>query len=195
MVASERQTRMRLRQNLPLASISILQKIRKLYPSPSASYGEFAHQFDRVNAMISGSPNTQLRLTKEWIFSCNTRYIANAYGNETYNYRYSIHPSIHAADLFLTFMDLKFNWKGQRYLMRFPYAQAWRSYLISFIKHGDPNVERRQETIPWETTGDRLEMVDLRWDGFIWGEDDQVDEERCGFWQRAKYAPPWNSST
>ena len=56
-------------------------------------------------------------------------------------------------------------------------------------------MERRQETIPWETTGDRLKMVDLRWDGFEWGEDDQVDEERCGFWQRASYAPPWNSST
>ena len=56
MMASEQQTRMKLRENLPLASISTLQKIRELYPSPSDSSGEFTHQFDRVNTMISGSP-------------------------------------------------------------------------------------------------------------------------------------------
>jgi hypothetical protein len=133
-------------------------------------------------------------LTVEWIFNCNTRFIANAYGNKTYNYRYSIRPSIHAADLFLTFLDLKFDWKGERQLMRLPYAQAWQSYLISFIKYGDPNVHRRQDTIPWGYTGENMNIVDLRREEFKWDVDDQVDEERCAFWQRAEYAPVWNST-
>ena len=80
-------------------------------------------------------------------------------------------------------------------MMRFPYAQAWQSYLISFIKYGDPNKERRRETIPWEYTTEEMRIVDLRWDGFVRDVDDQVDADRCGFWQRAEYAPPWNSST
>lgn len=79
-------------------------------------------------------------------------------------------------------------------MMRFPYAQAWQSYLISFIKYGDPNVDRRLETIHWDVTGDDMRIIDLRWDGFISDVDDQVDEERCRFWQRAEYAPPWNQS-
>lgn len=53
-VATERQTRMRLRKNLPLASVPTLHKIRKMYPHPIFSNGEFAHQFDRINALISG---------------------------------------------------------------------------------------------------------------------------------------------
>src|SRR5271169_3953939 len=54
LIASERQTRMKLRQNLPLAPLSTLRQMQKMYPSPSLSNGEYAHQFDRVNAMISG---------------------------------------------------------------------------------------------------------------------------------------------
>lgn len=66
LIASERQTRMKLRQNLPLAPLSVLRQVHKMYPSPSSSKGEYAHQFDRVNALISGphptpqrSPNIQ----------------------------------------------------------------------------------------------------------------------------------------
>ena len=91
-------------------------------------------------------------------------------------------------------MDLKFDWKGQRQLMRFPYAQAWHSYLVSFIKHGDPNVQRGLETVPWEHSGDEMRILDLKWDGLTWDIDDQVDAERCSFWQRAEYAPILNSS-
>ena len=54
LVASERQTRMILRQNLPLANLSTLRKIGQMYPSPSRSDGDFVTQFDRVNSMISG---------------------------------------------------------------------------------------------------------------------------------------------
>ena len=92
-------------------------------------------------------------------------------------------------------MDLKFDWRGKRQLMRLPYAQAWQSYLISFIKYGDPNVLRRPETIEWGVTGEEMRIVDLRWEGFQWSVDDQVDEERCEFWQRGEYAPPWNISS
>lgn len=128
----------------------------------------------------------------DWIFNCNTRYITEAYGHKTYNYRYSIRPSIHAADLFLTFMDVTFDWRGKRQFIEFPYARAWQSYLVSFIKHGDPNVHRRRETIEWDLAGKDMNILDLRWEGFQWDVDDQVDPERCAFWQKAEYAPPWN---
>jgi hypothetical protein len=91
-------------------------------------------------------------------------------------------------------MDVRFDWKGERQWLQFPYARAWQSYLISFIKHGDPNIERRPGTIEWDIAGKDIRIVDLRWEGFQRDVDDQVDEERCAFWQRAEYAPPWNES-
>jgi carboxylesterase type B len=133
-------------------------------------------------------------MTIDWIFNCNTRYLTNAYDNNTYNYRFSLRPGIHAADLFLTFLDVKIDWQGKRRVVNVPYARAWQSYLVSFIKHGNPNVQRREETIRWETAGEDIRIVDLRWEGFKWVEDDQVDAERCAFWQKAEYAPYWNSS-
>ena len=39
-----------------------------------------------------------------------------------------------------------------------------------------------------------MKIVDLRWEGFKWDVDEQVDAERCAFWQNAEYAPKWNSS-
>jgi hypothetical protein len=63
LMASERQTRMKLRQNLPIAPLSALHQIKDLYPSPSLSGGQYAHQFDRVNAMISGPPQPLSQLT------------------------------------------------------------------------------------------------------------------------------------
>lgn len=76
--------------------------------------------------------------------------------------------------------------------MRLPYAQIWQSYLISFIKYGDPNIASVPGAMQWKKTGDKMEIIDLRWDGIIWDEDDQMNSERCAFWQRAEYAPPWN---
>jgi len=55
MVATDRDTRIAMRKNMPLASIETLRKVRDMYPRPSASQGEYAHQFDRVNALIEGN--------------------------------------------------------------------------------------------------------------------------------------------
>ena len=54
MVATDRDTRIAIKKNMPLASIETLRKVRDMYPRPSASHGEYAHQFDRVNALIEG---------------------------------------------------------------------------------------------------------------------------------------------
>jgi hypothetical protein len=56
MWADERQARILMRENLPLAPTAFLKKVGNFYPSPKASKGDFAHQFDRVNAIISGPP-------------------------------------------------------------------------------------------------------------------------------------------
>jgi len=79
--------------------------------------------------------------------------------------------------------------------MIIPYAQAWQRYLISFIKHGDPNVMRLADvSVPWEMAGENMNVVNLQLAGFRNDVDSQVDREKCAFWQRAEYAPGWNTS-
>src|SRR5215472_8251015 len=77
MVSSGRYLREKLRKNLLLAPSSTLRQIGAMYPSPGASEGEFGTQFDRANALISGFSPLHNNLL-EWIFDCNTRWIANA---------------------------------------------------------------------------------------------------------------------
>ena len=55
MVATDREARIVLRKNLPFAPIETLRTIRDMYPRPERSNGDYVHQFDRVNALISGS--------------------------------------------------------------------------------------------------------------------------------------------
>jgi carboxylesterase type B len=186
--------RRKLRETLPQASISTLRKLNELYPPPGLSLGLFANQFERIDDLISGTYMSS-RLNKEWIFNCNVRYITQAYGNDTYNYIYSLVPSIHSSDVIFTFTDLVFDHGGQRHNFNLNYVKAWQSYLISFIKHGDPNIERdKQSTIPWGLAGNEMRAINMKMRGIEWVEDEQMDEERCAFWQRAEYAAPWNTS-
>ena len=74
LMASERQARIILRENLPLADISTLRKIGAMYPAPARSDGEFVTQFDRVNSMISGkfpslSAHTRLDIQLQYTLS------------------------------------------------------------------------------------------------------------------------------
>lgn len=56
-------------------------------------------------------------------------------------------------------------------------------------------MQRRPETIEWPSSGIEMKIVDLRWEGFKWKNDDQIDEGKCAFWQRAEYAPTWNNTS
>jgi hypothetical protein len=131
----------------------------------------------------------------DWIFNCNIRYLTQAYENKTYNYVYGLGFSMHSADTFLTFCDVSFNVYGTRKKINIPVAIAWQLYLISFIKHGDPNVLRLQDmSAQWELAGREMNVVNLQWNGYRRDVDEQVDAEKCLFWQRAEYAPTWKTS-
>lgn len=67
------------------------------------------------------------------------------------------------------------------------HAKGLQSYFISFAKHGDPNVERQAGTIEWGMFGSGKGIVDLGLDGFSGTSDNQLPEDRCGFWQTAPY--------
>lgn len=67
------------------------------------------------------------------------------------------------------------------------YAKALQSYFVSFVKHGDPNVERGLGTIAWDRFGGGKSIVDISLLGFRKAVDDELPDDRCAFWQSAPY--------
>ena len=67
------------------------------------------------------------------------------------------------------------------------YAKGLQSYFVSFVKHGNPNVERGPGTIEWDRFGEGKSIVDTTVGGFRKVVDNELSDERCGFWQSAPY--------
>jgi len=65
--------------------------------------------------------------------------------------------------------------------------KAFQSYLASFVKSGDPNSGRAQATVEWEHFGTEGEVLKMDGVEFKMVQDEQVPEDRCGFWQEAEY--------
>jgi cholinesterase len=125
----------------------------------------------------------------ECVIDCNGLYFAQAFTN-TYNYRFSVPPGIHAEDLLYTFYPLTLtllNGTDVEVPVPLLYAKALQSYFISFVKNGDPNVERGPATVQWPLFGSGKNIVDLSLTGFTVTVDDDLPTERCGFWQSAPY--------
>ena len=146
-------------------------------------------EFGRLKQLISGALNLSELLMVEVILNCNCLYLARAFNNNSYNYRFSIPPGIHALDLAFTFYPLTLTLAGIELTVPVPllYANGLQSYFISFIKHGDPNVERGAGTIEWSTFGNGKGIVDLTPAGFAQTTDNELPDDRCGFWQNAPY--------
>ena len=56
---------------------------------------------------------------KEYLGSCNTISIANAYGNQTHNHIFGIAPAIHAQDLAYTFYPKRSHGKPRPHHRRY----------------------------------------------------------------------------
>ncbi|KAL8994964.1 MAG: hypothetical protein Q9169_005205 [Polycauliona sp. 2 TL-2023] len=182
-----------------------------------------------INAVIeahyppTSSPSTNYTTNRarlrdyinEASFSCNVRYLSDAYAGKNYNLQYSVTPGLHATDLFPTFYNLNLDLDLFRENVPFPlipgfgaFSQAYQSYLTSLARTGDPNIFKRTVGIPpaisWpkaensagrDVIGGVLDAGDL---GFRLINDEQTRRSRCGFWRDIQaavtglggYAPP-----
>src|SRR5271154_3445614 len=155
----------------PGAKPSLYEEIQKYYPSPLLGTTRYITEFDRIKSIIEGSFPPQISVSfVDGIVNFNCLYLARAFGNDTYNYRFSIPPGIHGMDLIFTFYPMTITLPTNLFVLSIPllYARALQSYFISFVKHGDPNVERRRGTIQWHLFGEEKRIVDTILLGF-WG--------------------------
>lgn len=157
-------------------SAPIHDAMREQYPAPDVA-DKFPNYKERVTAWIQDS-----------CFVCNTRWIADAFPNRTWNAAYNRWPGYHGSDVVSTNFGSDGMFKTVFGLISPAYrdfAGELQSYFLSYVLKGDPNVLRAPRTVEWKkaTVGERaLENVLDAGDSWRLIEDLETSEEDCGFW-------------
>lgn len=78
-----------------------------------------------------------VKLIGELVFTCNTNYLARAYGNQTHNLNFQVLPAVHGIDLYSTFYQGQGTNLSQALFP--PTAEAYQTYITNFVMSGNPN--------------------------------------------------------
>ncbi|RDL40751.1 Carboxylic ester hydrolase [Venustampulla echinocandica] len=95
----------------------------QLYPPIyDGSYGYYSPTF-RSDAFVT-----------ECFFTCNTNWLAHAFANKTYNYIFSVWPSLHGQDIAYTYAN-----GPSESIQNLTLATIMQGYFTNFAKTGNPN--------------------------------------------------------
>ena len=162
--------------NFPSASTAIQnQIIHQIYPSNSNGSLPLPYRTPQERNNLA---------TKEYLISCNTVSIAEAYGNKTHNYIFGIPPAIHSQDLAYTYYP---NTPTPGFYPEV--AGTLQGYLTNFVISGDPNGPGLPK---WPEYGQQAAAVNFTIDGVKNSTSDAANS-RCAFWNRADYYPEVSS--
>lgn len=168
-------------------SATLAQFLELSYPDFNASTANYV-----VNtlypAVFNGSypyTNGYLRsilLTTESAFTCNTRYLDLAFGNQSFAYQFEVPPALHGQDVAYTF----YNGGGSNRATGLvaPIAQAMQAYITNFAIHGNPNGPGGLPYFPkYQSNSTEMGLN-------ITGLMPQMDPDanmRCAWWQHAPF--------
>ncbi|KAI9839327.1 MAG: hypothetical protein M1838_004391 [Thelocarpon superellum] len=179
--------------------------INDAFPNYTAPSGLNAIIEQRYPASRYASTDDRTKaLVRDVSFTCNTRYLANAYSGRAWNMQYSVgllDQALHASDLLPLFYDIYLTNPtdfGSQVAYPLvpgfgPLAAAYQSYLTSHAIYGDPNAARGGwgdvATIDWPeatTSSDQLgNVLNVGNLGFSLINDDQNTNQTCRFWLEA----------
>lgn len=158
-----------IRRSFPGIQDSVVNYVVKtLYPAVYDGSQPYSNGLDRTILIIS-----------ELIFTCNTNYLARAYGNNTYNYQFSVPPGLHGFDVPYTF----YNGVSADPTFNATVAMALQDYLTSFAQNGEPSGEGFPS---FPLYGPSSTEINLNITG-INPIKDPTANPRCLFWQKALY--------
>jgi len=152
--------------------------IVKKMPSPAVSNGKFTSQRQRVVDYIEFSA-----------FTCNVRFVSEAYKGKTYNSQYSRGDGSHGSDI----IPLFFN-EGSLFSRAYSlfdsaisiFGPQYHSYYTSHTRTGDVNTYRINGTIQWPKAvfGPSISKVlNIQDRGYELIEDTRTTAEDCDFWR------------
>lgn len=157
--------------------------LRFYYPSiPSASIHHISQTlyppiFNGSFGYTTQSDRLALFLT-EALFSCNSHFLARAYGNRTFNYLFSVPPARHGDDVPYTYYNGPIASVKNDSL-----AVIWQQYFTNFATTGNPNGPGLPR---WLVYGSNSTVQNLNLTTVGPFRDDAANP-RCEWWQKGLY--------
>lgn len=123
-------------------------------------------------------------ITSEVSFTCNTRYLDLAYGNQTYSYFFSVPPGLHGEDIMYTYFNGDETTLDDGMPVNATVALALQDFITSFTMSGAPN----EPGVPFfPLYGENSTIVNLGLNDTFGLLGDTVANARCTFWQKALF--------
>lgn len=175
-----------MKSNFPAVPTAVINYVLQvLYPPVYDGTYPWRTPIDRTIALVT-----------EQIFTCNTNYLARAYGNMTYNYEFAVPPAVHGLDVLSTF----YQGQGTNLTRSIyaPVADAMQTYITNFVMTGSPNrpgLTSASGPIPeFPVQGDNATQMIFNYNvsglsvspAIRTGRDPTVNP-RCAFWQKGLY--------
>lgn len=149
-----------------------LQRVfTKLYPPASEATGKKGLYYTEYGRA--------LLLSAELAFTCLTRQLANAFGNETYSYRFDVPPAAHGQDVGYTFYD------GRDSSVDTGVAEAMQTYFGRMARKGNPNDGKKADLPVWPVYGEDSKVISFG-DGGAKVSVDDSGADRCAFWREVQ---------
>ena len=157
----------------PSSAIGYIENV--LYPPIFNGSFPYTSELGRAQLLLGESGIT-----------CSTRFMAHAFGNETFNYEFSVPPALHGQDVQFTFFGGPDEITSNLGLPVIPsVALELQGYITSFVKTGNPNGGSRP-AFPQYGENSNLLVVGGPDDGTT--KVDELASGRCEWWQNAYYA-------
>ncbi|KAK2777612.1 carboxylesterase family protein [Colletotrichum kahawae] len=133
--------------------------------------------------------NRTMLYVAELGFACNVNYLARAFGNNTYNYEFRVHPGVHGSDFPYAFYNGPDEVEGGIHVGNFgpvivDVARTLQGYIVNFVKSGNPNGLGLPE---FPVSGADVNMLAFNNSG-VSVIRDMTANERCLWLQKALYA-------
>lgn len=117
-------------------------------------------------------------LLSEFVFTCNTRYIATALKNKVYSYYFTVSPGLHGSDEAFTFYN------GDAKAPSASIAFTLQDYITSFAMKGNPN----EPGVPFfPLYGANATTTNIATTGLGSQVRDTTANSRCDWWQKSLY--------
>lgn len=168
-IATEADVAAQLEASFPAASNATRAYILDvLYPA-----ADYASEFLRAVQIASDSA-----------FSCATRHLALARGNDSYNYLFAYPPGYHAQDTPYTFFNGDTSTSDDGLPVDAALARALQDYIVGFALAGDPNDSPAGAALEFPKYGSNATVLEIAYEGLNTTRDD-MDNDRCTWWQLA----------
>lgn len=163
-------------ETFPESPQSFRDTVSKIYPDVLNSSQGFKNEINRTAVALA-----------DYYFDCNSVFAAHAFENQSYNYLFSVPPSLHGQDFLYTF----FNGQAKDTVgedIDPDIARAFQKYLLNFMASGDPNGPNLPQ---FNKYGEKSNVQNIGLGGLqdIAGRTDTISQERCAFWQTGPEFP------